>query len=1554
MSSNLRRVRPASSATAKALALTALCLIVLIAGAAYLRAARATRHAVAAPGDAPAIGTAEKSPPADEAAPHTIVSQKPQAATRPRAVFKRVRVRRRSITPAAVARAAAVAPAEVDHLPLRLMTPAATPFAEVTPPQTTAPGLIAAQETREDEESREPQAGAGGGRRMHRADSAQEATPAAPREQVTTQGAVTNSGPELIHFVGPVSQDLDLKQLPNIPGNGEEEEVRHMRHPLLPNPQAKGVNDPELPVQPEQVSSMPATSVTFDGISRPTNFCACLPPDTHGDVGPNHYILSVNSSIQIFNKSGSSLSGPTSFNSFFSALGTSTPCGNNQDQGDGFVMYDQIADRWVVSDFAFPSSGSVNYQCVGVSKTADPVSGGWWLYALQVDASHPTWLGDYPKFGLWPDAYYFSVNLFDESDNFQGVRVFALNRSAMLNGTGAPTPGAVAFTITPAALGDTYSLVPATFRAGTAPAAGTPEYFMAIDSPFIAGTIQNTVYTWRFHVDFATPANSTFGVGASHTPNGATTVNNFVDAFTSTTNLVPQNGTSQTLDTLGDKLMTPLVYHNLLGVESIWAAHTVNNNQGGTGPTAIRWYQFNVTGGSIPATPLQQQTFNNNADGLWRFMPSIAVDASGNMSINYVASSGSTEPSIKYAGRLVTDPPNTLAQGEGQVIAGGGHQTSSSGRWGDYSSLSVDPSDNCTFWAANEYYSSTSTSTWGTRVGAFKFPSCGPTQAKVKTFNASRAADGRVLLQWNSSVESDNLGYHVYREQNGVRTRITPQLVAGSALLVGPGKSLLAGHSYNWADTPPAGASVRYWLEDVDLNGKSTWHGPFEATGTTSKNPAKGLGQSLMLSQLGMRESAMINGTLTQAAMNAAQLAVPTPAALETQALLAAQPAVKLAIKQEGFYRVTQAELVAAGLDPRVDPRSLQMFVDGVEQPIKVRGEQDGRFDAGDAIEFYATGLDAPSTDTRVYWLVAGSGPGRRINTAVAKGKLASASNFPYTVERKDRSTYFTVLRNGDQENFFGATVSGQATDQALWVQHLATPPKATATVEVSLQGLTQLPHTVGLQLNGTEIGALSFNGQALGKTSLQVPAALLREGENRVQLIARGGPSDVSLVDAIRITYPHSFTADSNALRLTAQGGQQVSVGGFTSPAVRLVDVTDANAVQEITGTVSGGKAGYTLTAAVPGAGERRLLALIDSQLKQPAAVSANRPSQWRRAANGADLLIFTRREFAAALQPLVALRQSQGLSVALVDVEDAYDEFSFGQKTPQALKDFVSYAAANWKQAPRFLLLAGSATYDARNYLGYGDYDLVPTKLIDTAEMETASDDWFADIAGDGLARLAVGRLPARTPTEAAALVAKIISYEHSSPASEATMVADVNDGFNFEVAARQLATLVPDALRVNQIARGAGDTSARSELMAALARGQKVVNYVGHGNVNVWRGDLLTNDDASRLTNSDHLPLFVMMTCLNGYFIDPALDSLGSSLLRAEHGGGVAVWASSGITGAADQAQMNQQLYRSLFGDSSLRVGEAITKAKAAISDRDVRRTWILLGDPTMKLR
>ena len=540
-------------------------------------------------------------------------------------------------------------------------------------------------------------------------------------------------GPEVLQLIGPVSMDKDLRDLPSVPHNGTPYTGRPLpRYPRAQTQITAQATAPDALAAPLQAPqpNMPVPSLTFGGVTFATSGCGCLPPDTDGDVGPTHYIQTVNSSFQVFTKTtGATLAGPTTYNSLFSAMGPTTPCGNGMNDGDAVVFYDHIADRWVISDFAFAALPGPPpfYQCFAVSKTGDPVSGGWWLYALQHDPSNPTWVGDYPKMGLWPDGYYMSANMFDGTTlAFQGVRVYALDRSKLINGTGAPAPSVVAFTVLPAGLGQSYSLLPSTFRYG-APPAGRDEFFAAVDSPATAGAVLNTVHVWKFHVDFTTPALSTFGVGASHTPNTDVTVNNFVDAFTATTsNLVPQTGTTARLDTLGDKLMANLWYQNLFGFESLWATQTIS----GTSHTDIRWYQFNVSGGTIAATPVQQQTFDNGNDGLHRWMPSGAVDNAGNFSVGYSASSSSINPAIRYAGRLRTDAVNTLAQGEATLIAGGGHQTSSSGRWGDYSSMTPDPVTPCAFWYTQEYYSATSSASWNTRIGTFAFA---PAQCNTPT-----------------------------------------------------------------------------------------------------------------------------------------------------------------------------------------------------------------------------------------------------------------------------------------------------------------------------------------------------------------------------------------------------------------------------------------------------------------------------------------------------------------------------------------------------------------------------------------------------------------------------------------------------------------------------------------------------------------------------------------------------------------------------------------------------------------------------------------------------
>jgi hypothetical protein len=645
-------------------------------------------------------------------------------------------------------------------------------------------------------------------------------------------------------------------------------------------------------------------------------------------------------------------------------------------------------------------------------------------------------------------------------------------------------------------------------------------------------------------------------------------------------------------------------------------------------------------------------------------------------------------------------------------------------------------------------------------------------------------------------------------------------------------------------------------------------------------------------------------------------------------------------------------------MDASVDPRYLQLWVDGEERPLAVRGEGDGRFDMHDTLEFYGVGLDTPFTDTRTYWLVEGIHPGRRVETlrSRSRGREFPAS-FPATVAHRERLFYFPALRNGETENFFGALVTSEPLEQVVHLPHPDTAAVQEARLEVTLQGATTALHQVQVGFNDVVVGEAVFEELSQGTLSVPLPQAALLEGDNLVTLTAQGGEMDVSLVASIQVTYAHTYRADGDMLHFTARGGEVLAVDGFSTRRVLVLDLTEPDRVVRLEGQVRGDpRSGFTVTFQVPGRGERLLAAVAAPRHKTPAAIAGNAPSAWHDEGHASDLVIIAHGDLLESLEPLAAWRQSQGWTVALIDVQDLYDEFTFGHKNPRALRDFLGHTRARWQVPPRFVLLAGDASFDPRNYLGLGDFDLVPTRLIDTAYMETASDDWFADLDDDGVPELAVGRLPVRTPEEAARVAAKLMAYdEAASPLPEALLVADAADGaFDFERASREVAALLPDTLDIGEIYLDR-DPAAGDTLLERLNWGPLLVNYIGHGSVEVWSDDLFSADDARALTNGPHLPFVIAMTCLNGLFHDLySAESLAEALLHAEEGGAVAVWASSGLTLPEGQAVMNQALVRFLFNGEGLTLGEAAMAAKAAATDPDVRRTWVLFGDPTTRLR
>jgi hypothetical protein len=841
-----------------------------------------------------------------------------------------------------------------------------------------------------------------------------------------------------------------------------------------------------------------------------------------------------------------------------------------------------------------------------------------------------------------------------------------------------------------------------------------------------------------------------------------------------------------------------------------------------------------------------------------------------------------------------------------------------------------------------------------------------PTAVKLKKFTANSFSDG-VQLNWESGYEVDNLGYHVYREQNGARSRVTPAVVAGSALTVGPGNHLAAGYSYAWFDRG-GNANSAYYLEAIDLNGTRQLNGPIYSASANNGNAPKRQA-ALLLNQLA--DVAGANGQIVTnswpAAMKRAARADGlniTPAGLSTQQSIASGQAIKIQVNRSGWYRVTQPELLAAGLDPGADAQRLQLFADGNEVPIQLNSNGP-QLDSNTTLEFYGVGLDTPTTDTRTYWLIVGDTVGKRIVQKGSKGRdryqdfatNPPVGSFLMKTERREQLIYSSHLLNGDASNIFGAPVLSEPVKQTLTISNLRQAASLQPQLQVALQGLTAQTHEVEVQFNGSVVGTMNFAGSAHPVTKFDLERSLLREGSNEVSLVSRNGSMDISFVDSLQLSYAHSYTADNNALGFSVAPAQTVLVGGFTTAKVRVMDITDPNTPLEVATPVSWFEGKYAVLVPANGNQARTLLAFTDDLSRHPLAITANKTSNWNAATNAADMVIITHHDFRQAVEPLAALRRSQGLAVAVVDIEDVYDEFSFGAHAPDAIKSFMAQAALTWSRKPEYLLLVGDSSWDPRNYFGQGALDFVPTKLVDTSYMETASDDWFADFDGAGVPNMAIGRLPVRTAADANLMVAKILSYEQerelNSPLRGALMVADNS----FESESAQTQSLLPQSVSVETINRGdvGNDDVARGQILNALNQGPMLVNYYGHGSLDVWTGaGLLDSDLALNLTNTNALSVYLMMTCLNGYSHDPYVDSLGESVLKAPNGGAVAVWASSGFTDAAPQFSMNLELYRQLFGSEPVRLGQAVRNAKGASSDNDVRRTWILFGDPATRIR
>ncbi|MCX7681803.1 MAG: carboxypeptidase-like regulatory domain-containing protein, partial [Anaerolineae bacterium] len=466
-------------------------------------------------------------------------------------------------------------------------------------------------------------------------------------------------------------------------------------------------------------ANMPSVLVSFEGNSNQDNQNVIggmiQPPDTQGEVGPNHYVQWVNVVYSIYDKSGNRLLGPLAGNTLWASNPAFAACDTSND-GDIITLYDPLADRWLMSQFALPNHPSGPfYQCIAVSQTGDP-TGAWYLYEYQIPVNK---MNDYPKFGVWPDAYYMTVNQFNAGTmSWGGAGVAAFERSQMLAGN--PTARMVYIDVGAVTL-DYGGMLPADLDGpplGHSVPAGTPGLFVEWDDSTWLGDPDDTLRVWEFQVDWANPANSTFGINANYDPNyQIPTLDVDPDMCGYNRNCIPQRGTTRRLDAISDRLMYRLQYRNFGSYQTLASNHTVDVD--GSDHAGIHWFILRNDGSGW----VMDQEGVYAPDSHHRWMGSFALDHVGNAALGYSISSSTVYPGIRYDGRLATDPAGTLPQGEAVLINGTGSQTGWSSRWGDYSMMSVDPTDDCTFWYSQEYYA-VDGSAWQTRIGSFKFPNC--------------------------------------------------------------------------------------------------------------------------------------------------------------------------------------------------------------------------------------------------------------------------------------------------------------------------------------------------------------------------------------------------------------------------------------------------------------------------------------------------------------------------------------------------------------------------------------------------------------------------------------------------------------------------------------------------------------------------------------------------------------------------------------------------------------------------------------------------------------
>ncbi|MCG5052715.1 MAG: hypothetical protein KA712_07120 [Myxococcales bacterium] len=779
-------------------------------------------------------------------------------------------------------------------------------------------------------------------------------------------------------------------------------------------------------------------------------------------------------------------------------------------------------------------------------------------------------------------------------------------------------------------------------------------------------------------------------------------------------------------------------------------------------------------------------------------------------------------------------------------------------------------------------------------------------------------------VAWQVAHETDNLGFAVWKKRTRGWVRLGKDLIASHSLR----SSRTVGYAatdYEFVDDGPVSLRAPYAIEAVDARGRSSWHGPVPVSDAPASVRAEpGRAPTPTLSQL--------RGVWS--AFPPRRRRAPVGGAPTVLAQAGPPHALAVSIEDTGVHRLSGAALLAQGLPVGTPLEAFALAYRGAPVPLLLEDDGDGLLSSRDALLFWGEHRPTLWSAQTVFALT------WRVGGARVKTRLAPAPEGAQPVEEGSsvwahapKSLYLAALNNGPRDNFVGPLIGTNGVVVPLTLpDRVAERPSH---IRIELQGVSLVPHDVELRADDEVVGTTLFEGRSVAVAELSLPA------QATLSLRTRGGPADMVAISSVRVTYARAARPTPGGTVLEVPSGSAVALAAG-GKAARLWLLTN-DEVTELRAPASG-------SVVLPGQGVHEVV-LWEGPVPHEPALGVPAPY---RADTQTELLIIAPAAFHETLGPYVALREAQGLRVALTTPQAIYDAYASGHKDPEAIRAALeaTFLAREWG----FVLLVGDGHFDPLDHLGKGLPDLIPVPTRNARGLETAYDDYYADFDGDGRPNVALGRLPVQDVEQLAVVLETLRRFEATDTnawTDETLMLTGDDEQIDLGALGEGFKTAMGTA---NEHISFAGDpVLARGSLLEALSRPARLITYFGHGSVETWgRQNLFSSKEAATLVRETGPPsVFALLTCLNGFFHDLFSRSLAESLLTAPHGPAVAVWASTGMTDPVVQQRLSEALARQVNRSQARRLGDAIRAARAELPVSDTSLSFTLLGDPSLLL-